>query len=134
MSSSSASDSASGGRQSDHLANERTFLAWVRTAITLLGLGFVVAKFGLWLRELGILEAHSARFTSSGASLPIGLGILALGAATVILGAIRYGSVRHAIERNETSASHWLVMSVAGLIVALALVLMIYLLATNLRV
>jgi uncharacterized membrane protein YidH (DUF202 family) len=34
------------------LANDRTLLAWVRTAIALAGLGFVVARFGLFLREL----------------------------------------------------------------------------------
>ena len=37
----------------DHLANERTFLAWTRTAITVMALGFVVAKFGILLREIG---------------------------------------------------------------------------------
>src|SRR5690348_14683619 len=36
----------------DYLANERTLLAWVRTGVALIGLGFVVARFGLFLREL----------------------------------------------------------------------------------
>ena len=36
----------------DHLANERTFLAWIRTSLAVIGLGFAVAKFGTWLREL----------------------------------------------------------------------------------
>jgi putative membrane protein len=36
----------------DHLANERTFLAWVRTALGLIGLGFVLARMGLFLRQL----------------------------------------------------------------------------------
>ncbi|HGE72837.1 TPA: DUF202 domain-containing protein, partial [Candidatus Poribacteria bacterium] len=31
----------------DHMANERTYLAWVRTGITIMALGFVVAKFGI---------------------------------------------------------------------------------------
>ena len=135
MSPSSASGAApsSRGQLADHLANERTFLAWVRTAITLLGLGFVVARFGLWLRELGILEAHTARVASPGASLPVGLGILCLGAATIILGAARYQSARRAIERGEISTGHWTITIVAGLIVALALVLMTYLLASSLH-
>ena len=41
------------GRVSDYLANERTFLAWIRTSIAVMSLGFVVAKFSLWLRLLG---------------------------------------------------------------------------------
>ncbi len=39
-------------RTRDHLANVRTFLAWVRTALALIGLGFVVARMGLFLRQL----------------------------------------------------------------------------------
>jgi putative membrane protein len=124
---------SSEGRPADHLANERTFLAWLRTAITLLGLGFVVAKFGLWLRELSILEAHGTKVAGSGTSLPIGIGILSLGAATAILGAVRYQSARRAIERGEIAAGHWVVMIVAGLVVVLALVLMAYLVESSLR-
>ncbi|MGE3820062.1 MAG: YidH family protein, partial [Isosphaeraceae bacterium] len=36
----------------DHLANERTFLAWVRTALGLIGFGFVLARMGLFLQEM----------------------------------------------------------------------------------
>ncbi|HQT34040.1 MAG: YidH family protein [Thiobacillus sp.] len=39
-------------RATEYLANERTFLAWIRTSIAIISLGFVVAKFSLWLREL----------------------------------------------------------------------------------
>src|SRR4051812_16870741 len=41
-------------RARDHLANERTFLAWVRTALGLLGLGFVLARMGLFLEQLAL--------------------------------------------------------------------------------
>jgi putative membrane protein len=34
---------------SEYLANERTFLAWVRTSITIISFGFIVAKFNVWL-------------------------------------------------------------------------------------
>lgn len=40
---------------SDHLANERTFLAWVRTSIALMGFGFVVVKFSLFIKQLSIV-------------------------------------------------------------------------------
>ena len=39
-------------RLADHLANERTLLAWSRTSIAIIALGFVVARFGLLIREL----------------------------------------------------------------------------------
>ena len=41
-----------GKRATAYLANERTFLAWIRTSIAIISLGFVVAKFSLWLRKL----------------------------------------------------------------------------------
>ena len=44
-------------RTREHLANERTLLAWVRTAVALMGLGFVVARFGLFLRQLALERA-----------------------------------------------------------------------------
>lgn len=51
MTSEKMSDS---NRSVQYLANERTFLPWLRTSIALIGLGFVVSRFGLFLRELGI--------------------------------------------------------------------------------
>jgi putative membrane protein len=73
----------------EYLANERTFLAWLRTCISIIGLGFVVARFGLFLREFGItvksgtLTDVSTHYASSylGVALVLvgmGLGIYAL--------------------------------------------------------
>lgn len=47
-------------KATEHLANERTFLAWVRTSIAVVSLGFVVAKFGLWLERITQLSPNSA--------------------------------------------------------------------------
>ncbi len=41
-------------RVTDHLANERTFLAWIRTGLATITFGFMVERFGLLLRELGL--------------------------------------------------------------------------------
>ena len=40
---------------SDYLAAERTFLAWIRTGLALMGFGFVVARFGLFLQEIQVV-------------------------------------------------------------------------------
>jgi hypothetical protein len=45
-------------RYSDHAANERTFLAWVRTAIAMMGFGFVIERFDLFLRYAAPLAAQ----------------------------------------------------------------------------
>ncbi|HSU69089.1 MAG TPA: DUF202 domain-containing protein, partial [Tepidisphaeraceae bacterium] len=63
-------------RTSDHLANERTFLAWTRTSIAVLGLGFVVAKFSVWLRQLSGRFDDPRPVHHSGLSLPLGIALM----------------------------------------------------------
>jgi len=51
------------GNVSDHLANERTYLAWIRTGIAIIALGFVVARFGLFLREISPLAQSTVPYS-----------------------------------------------------------------------
>lgn len=61
------------GKATDYLASERTFLAWIRTSIAVIGLGFVVAKFSVWLRELAAGINPQSPIRPGGASLPLGV-------------------------------------------------------------
>ena len=73
-------------RYSDHAANERTFLAWVRTAIAIMAFGFVVAKFDLFLRLAG--AEGSAKTVPGGHSFIgdiAGVLLFVLGAAIMAL-------------------------------------------------
>jgi putative membrane protein len=63
---------------SDFLAAERTFLAWIRTGLALMGLGFVVARFGLFLQTLSIHLADST-YRAYGPSLWFGTALIILG-------------------------------------------------------
>lgn len=71
-------------------ANERTLLAWIRTGLSLMAFGFVVARLALWLR----LEAHQS---SGGVSLTLGAVVIGVGAACQVIGAIRFVAARRAI-------------------------------------
>ena len=73
-----------------HQANERTLLAWIRTALSMMGFGFVVARFGLFLRELA--AAHDTTVAPPGAhwSLWTGLALAFLGVLTVAGGLLRF--------------------------------------------
>jgi len=88
----------------DHLANERTFLAWVRTALGLIGLGFVLARMGVFLREL----ARDRASASPGTPPPYlgheflisGIVFLALGTALSGWSGWIYQRNRRAIETD----------------------------------
>src|SRR5215472_11763519 len=72
-------------RGSEHLAAERTFLAWIRTSIAVISLGFVVSKFGVWLRELSDRLNPGTNIHRTSASLPIGIGMMAIGGVLALL-------------------------------------------------
>lgn len=67
------------------LAAERTLLAWIRTAVALMGLGFVVARFGIFLHEIEAARAGALQGQSTGWSLWIGTGLIAVGVSVALL-------------------------------------------------
>ena len=102
-----------------HQANERTFLAWVRTALALMGFGFVVARFGMFLRELASVHPDAAPMQGVPWSLSAGIALTALGALTVLGSMARFYATTRAIERHEVGeppGSAWVYL-VASLIV-----------------
>jgi putative membrane protein len=114
-------------KATEHLANERTFLAWVRTSIAIMSLGFVVAKFGLWLRELGAGLAPQTPIHSSGLSGPIGMGMIAFGGLLALLAAWRFQVVNRQIDSGKVSIDRGLVALIAIAMGALAVVMVGYL-------
>jgi len=86
-------------RTRDHLANERTLLAWIRTGVTMIGLGFVVARFSYLLRTLAA-EAHNAAPPQSGGGTALGIGLVLVGAATILLALRRFVKTRAQIDRG----------------------------------
>ncbi|MBA3936460.1 MAG: DUF202 domain-containing protein [Planctomycetes bacterium] len=68
-------------------AAERTLLAWVRTGATAIGLGFMVARFGLFLRYLAHDPALGAK---EGASTAIGVLLVVVGSLLCLLSALQF--------------------------------------------
>ncbi len=82
------------------LAAERTLLAWVRTGLAMMGFGFVVARFGLFLHELAEARAAPAP-PSSGPSLWIGGGLVVLGVLVNVAAAVGHVRLLGRLERGE---------------------------------
>ena len=117
-------------RASQYLSSERTFLAWIRTSIAVITLGFVIARFSVWLRELSVRVGSQGPPHGSGLSLPIGLGMMAFGAVLALLSLWRFNAVNRAIERGEVRADKGLVILVTALVVLLALAMVVYMFTT----
>lgn len=82
----------------DHLANERTFLAWIRTGLATITFGFVVQRFGLLLRQLGVKPSLIASLHSS---TVIGVGLTLFGIIMMIAALLSFLQNRRAIDKEE---------------------------------
>ena len=84
-----------------YFAAERTFLAWIRTGLGLMGIGFAVSRFGLFLRQVSASESHLPSHTT-GISLWSGVSLVALGVIVNLSAVVRHFQLIH-----ELSSGTW---------------------------
>ena len=116
-------------RFSDHAANERTFLAWVRTAIAIMAFGFVIEKFDLFLKALAPQVAlkqiapHGQKFANAA-----GLAFIAIGVVMIVIAGIRFTATTKAIDAEDTvpSPGERFDIALAALIGLLGVALFLY--------
>ncbi|MEX8547155.1 MAG: YidH family protein [Mucilaginibacter sp.] len=113
---------------SDHLANERTFLAWIRTSIALMGFGFVVVKFSLFIKQLSVVLAGKVILPGKGFSEGIGIALVAMGALLALLSYVRYYYTEKQLLNKTYKPSFVLSLSLTIAIVLISLLLLWYLL------
>ena len=113
---------------SDHLANERTFLAWIRTSIAVMGFGFVVVKFSLFVRQLSLALAGKDVMPSKGYSPLIGIALVIIGALLSLLAFMRYRHIERQLTRGNYFPSFLLSLLMTLAIVLISVVLILYLL------
>ena len=111
-----------------YFAAERTLLAWVRTGLAMMGFGFVVARFGLFLRELAAVSDVAQR-QHSGLSLWVGTTLVIFGVAVNVGAAIKHWYTIRRLKRNQPlEFSAWsLGLTVAFLLGLVGLLMAIYL-------
>lgn len=102
---------------SNHLANERTFLAWIRTGIALMGSGFVVVKFALFIRQVSLaLHKPDIPERSPAYSSQIGTTLIAVGIIMVLYAYIRYRITEKQLFQHQYKPSYLLALLVTILI------------------
>ncbi len=88
------------GALSDYLAAERPLLAWIRTGLALMGFGFVVARFGLFLQQLQVTE-RAPTAQSYGLSLWFGTALIAAGVVVSAFSGRRHARLVRELDRGE---------------------------------
>jgi uncharacterized protein (DUF302 family)/uncharacterized membrane protein YidH (DUF202 family) len=96
----------------DYLAADRTLLAWIRTGLALMGFGFVVARFGLFLQQLQVLQ-HSFSAQPYGLSLWFGTALIAAGVIMNVFAGWHHARLVRELDRGETVHSRPLSQTVA---------------------
>jgi putative membrane protein len=119
-------------RYSDHAANERTFLAWVRTAIATMAFGFLIERFDLFIRfataGLGAAGGRAIAENRNVANVA-GVAFVLLGMAMIIVAALRFFRTARQIDAPETTRGPGVRfdLTLAALIVLLGCSLFLYL-------
>ena len=104
-------------KATDYLAVERTFLAWIRTGIALMGLGFVLARFGLFLQEFNFNQPN-VKSAHYGLSIWFGTTLIFVGVFAAVFSMIRYLRLMDHLRKGQDSFSH---ASALGIVVAVVL-------------
>jgi putative membrane protein len=109
-------------RQREHQANERTFLAWLRTSIALIGFGFAIARFGLFIHQLeSALGQEQTPISPVTNSENLGIALVVLGIVAIAVAAWRYNRVFWQIERGDYRPNRLIIWMTTALVIALGI-------------
>jgi len=112
---------------SDHLAKERTFLAWIRTSIGIMAFGFVVVKFSLFVKQISLILGKENIIHSKGYSGILGIVLVAVGTVTAVLSYMRYINSEKQINEGYYKHSSLLITVLTTFIFLVSVLLIVYL-------
>lgn len=86
---------------SEHLANERTYLAYLRTSISLISFGVTINRFSLYLIQSNKLPPHTVERWSLADVGRLGLGMVIAGLILLVWACVHYTHISNQIERGD---------------------------------
>ncbi len=110
-----------------HMANERTFLAWIRTSIGIMAFGFVVERFSLFMKQMQFFLGKETSLHPRGYSAILGIFLVVLGALTGLLSFVRYKKVEQQIDEDAYRPSRILDVLLTISVLTVGIFLTIYL-------
>lgn len=115
-------------KPNDHLANERTYLAWIRTGIGIMAFGFVVVKFSLFVKQIGVVFQTKINAPSQGYSAIIGIILVAMGMLSILFSFFQYRKVDKQLRTGTYEPSTVLTTVLTAVILLISIILIAYLL------
>jgi putative membrane protein len=113
------------------MANERTFLAWIRTSIGIMAFGFVVEKFALFIKQMSLIlgnaNIENVSPPSHGYSAIVGIFLVGLGTLMGLLAFLRYKKVERQINEDTYQPSSTLYVLLTISVLAVGIFLVVYL-------
>lgn len=119
------------GGANEHLANERTFLAWVRTSVGIMAFGFVVVKFSLFVKQLSVVMGGEYKQHPHGYSGAVGVFLVAVGAVTSGLAYISYRRTDKQLREGKYQHSSLMITLLTGFIFLVSLLVIVYLIQST---
>ncbi|MEJ7767469.1 MAG: DUF202 domain-containing protein [Chitinophagaceae bacterium] len=119
------------GNPSDHLANERTFLAWIRTSIGIMAFGFVVVKFSLFVKQISLIIGRENAIPNRGYSAVVGIILVAVGTVTSVLSYVKYRQTTKHLDEGFYTHSSMLVTVLTAFIFIVSILLIAYLIEST---
>ena len=121
-------------RLQQYLANQRTFLSWVRTSIALIGLGFAIERFSIFLQQFRLIAnpdttGNAASATAHDYSALVGIGMIIVGTGLIVY------ALKNYLESNKTIASgkympkNAIIYTASATIIGLGIIMIIFLIA-----
>jgi putative membrane protein len=120
-----------------HLANERTFLAWLRTSIAIMAFGFVVEKFSIFLHQISFFTRIDSLAPlrkiapAGGFSSFLGIFLVVVGEITCFLAYVKYKETQKQINHDDYRPSALLDIMLVSIIALIGILLVIYLIQSS---